>query len=74
MIWCIVVLPGISFLWRRDLQLKTGVYTLAGKQCDNTVSRIMEAGGRGYKVRWRPKASFEHALQYFGVEGRSFGK
>ena len=52
--------------------LNPATYSVAGHQCDNIASSIMEAGGKGYAVQWRPKASFDYATKYFGVKGRGF--
>ena len=54
--------------------LNPKTYFLLGKQCDNVASTIMGAGGKGYPVQWRPKASFEYVIDYFNVPRRSFGE
>ncbi len=59
---------GIYYFWN------PGTYFILGKQCDNVASKIMESGGKGYTVQWRPKASFEYVLEQFKVTGRNFGE
>ena len=62
-----IIGKAISYFWN------PGTYWIAGHQCDNIASSIMGAGGKGYVVKWRPKASFNYAIKYFNVAERSFG-
>ena len=56
--------PGAYFLFSH----MTGI----GNQCDVVASSIMDAGGMGCEVKWRPKTSFKYAIKALKLEEREF--